>query len=94
MLKTLTGKRVADITASYGGVTPWADPEYDKDNVPELYTEYLELMKDVVNVPVYDACMDSGVIETMNQGLQSLLIDEITPDELASDIQMEQEMAE
>ena len=51
-------------------------------------------MKDVVNVPVYDACMDSGVIETMNQGLQSLLIDEITPDELASDIQMEQEMAE
>lgn len=94
LLKALTGKRVADITASYGGVTPWADPEYDKDSVPELYTEYLELMKDVVNVPVYDACMDSGVIETMNQGLQSLLIDEITPDELASDIQMEQEMVE
>lgn len=92
LIKALTGKRVADITASYGGVTPWAAPEYDEASVPELYTEYLNLMENVVNVPVYDACMDSGVIETLNQGLQSLLIGETTPEELASDVQLEQEM--
>ena len=91
LIKALTSQKVADITASYGGVTPWASPEYDKSAVPALYTEYLELMTSAVTVPVYDACMDSSVIETMNSGLQSLLIDEITPEDLANDIQLSQE---
>lgn len=93
LLKALTGKTVGDITASYGGVTPWKAPEYDEASLPKLYTEYLELMENVVNVPVYDSCMDSGVIETMNQGLQLLLIGEKTPEELANEIQLEQEQA-
>ena len=91
LIKALTGKKVADITASYGGVTPWKTPEYDASSLPQLYTEYLELMESVVNVPVYDSCMDSGVIETMNQGLQSLLIGEKTPEDLANEIQLEQD---
>ncbi|MDD3278600.1 MAG: extracellular solute-binding protein [Lachnospiraceae bacterium] len=91
LLKAVTGKQVGDITASYGGVTPWANPEYDTTKVPELYNEYLKLMETTVNVPVYDACMDSGVIETMNQGLQSLLIGEKTPEALAEEIQLEQD---
>ena len=91
LVKALTGKKVADLTASYGGVTPWANPEYDENSVPQLYNDYLNLMEDVVNVPVYDACMDSGVVETMNAGLQSLLIGEKTPQDLAEEIQLEQE---
>ena len=38
--------------------------------------------------------MDASVIETMNVGLQSLLIGEKTPEELAEEIQTEQELAQ
>lgn len=38
--------------------------------------------------------MHASVIETMNVGLQSLLIGEKAPEELADEIQMEQELAQ
>lgn len=94
LIKNLTDERQADITASMGGVTAWAEPEYDAESVAPLYNEYLDLMKDKISVPIYDACMEASVIETMNTGLQSLLIGEKTPEDLAEEIQMEQDMVQ
>ena len=51
-------------------------------------------MKTTTVVPIYDAMMDAALIETMNTGLQSLLIGEMTPEELAENIQFEYEMAQ
>ena len=92
LVKTLTGKEQADITASMGNLTAWADPTYDESKVSPLYTEYNQLMKNAKTVRIYDACMPGSVIETMNVGLQSLLAGEKTPEELANEIQMEQEL--
>lgn len=92
LMKALTDERQADITASMGGVTAWANPQYDKENVPKLYNEYNEMIQDITAVPIYDACMEASVIETMNVGLQSLLIGEKTPEDLAKEIQQEQDL--
>ena len=94
LLKALTDERQANVTASMGGVTAWANPEYDTAKVPALFNEYNAMIKDITAVPIYDACMDASVIETMNVGLQSLLIGEKAPEELADEIQMEQELAQ
>lgn len=94
LVKALTGAGQANITASMGGVTAWAQPEYDTSGVPQLFNEYNEMMQDVAAVQIYDACMDASVIETMNVGLQSLLIGEKTPQELAEEIQLEYELAQ
>lgn len=92
LMKTLTDGTQADVTASTGSVTAWANPQYDASQVAPLFTEFNEMMKDVTPVQIYDACMESSVIETMNVGLQSLLIGEKTPQELAEEIQLEQDL--
>lgn len=92
LLKYITDEHQADVSASMGIITAWANPTYDASNVPQLFNDYNELMKTTTVVPIYDATMDAAVIETMNTGLQSLLIGEITPEELAENIQFEYEM--
>lgn len=91
LLKNLTDNHQADITASLGGVTAWANPTYDKSKVPAQFTQYNDLMKDVTATPIYDASMESAVIEAMNVGLQELLINKKTPQQLAEEIQREQD---
>lgn len=92
LMKALTDERQANVTASMGAVTAWASPEYDSSQVAPLFNEFNEMMKDVTPVQIYDACMEASVIETMNVGLQSMLIGEKTPEELAEEIQMEQDL--
>lgn len=94
LLKYISDEHQADVSASTGIITAWANPTYDDANVPPLFNAYNELMKTTTVVPIYDATMDAAVIETMNTGLQSLLNSEITPEELAENIQFEYEMAQ
>lgn len=90
-LKYITSQQVGNDTAEHGDSPAVKNPEYDTTKTSELFNEYQELIKTVTQVPVYDGCMDASVIETMNTGLQSLLIGETTPEELAESIQLEQE---
>lgn len=94
LLKYVSDEHQANVSAGTGIITAWANPVYDVDSVSPLFNMFNEMMQDVSVVPIYDATMDASVIETMNTGLQSLLIDEMTPQELAENIQMEYEMAE
>lgn len=91
LLKYLTSQEVGNMTAEHSDSPAVKNPVYDESKTSELYNEKVELLKSVKFVPVYDASMDASVIETMNTGLQSLLIDEVTPEDLASDIQLEQD---
>lgn len=92
LLKTLTDNDQADITASLGGVTAWANPTYDKAKASPLFNEYNDLIKNVMATPIYDASMDNAVIQTMNVGLQELLISKTTPEKLADQIQKQQDI--
>lgn len=94
LIKYLTGEEQASIAASYGGITSWANPDYDQDSASDLFNEYYAMMENVETVQIYDASMDASVIETMNVGLQSLLIGAITPEELAEEIQLEYELSQ
>ena len=94
LLKYVSDEHQADVSASAGIITAWANPTYDASGVPALFNDYNELMKTTTVVPIYDAMMDAALIETMNTGLQSLLIGEMTPEELAENIQFEYEMAQ
>jgi len=91
LLKYLTGPKQANVTASSGGITAWANPDYDKAKVIPLQQEYNSFIQNVRAVPIYDAAMEASVIETMNVGLQSLLIGEKSPATLAEEIQREQD---
>jgi len=66
----------------------------DKHKVPALYNQYKELMQSVAATPIYDASMESAVIEAMNVGLQELLINKKTPEQLAAEIQKEQDIVD
>lgn len=90
-LKYITSQQVGNDTAEHGDSPAVKNPEYDTTKTSALFNEYQELIKTVTQVPVYDGCMDASVIETMNTGLQSLLIGETTPKALADSIQLEQD---
>ncbi len=94
LMKYVSDEHQADVSAEAGIITAWANPTYDASKASDLFNMYNALMQDVKVVPIYDATMDASVIETMNTGLQSLLINETTPEGLAEDIQMEYEMSE
>lgn len=91
LLKYVTSQQVGNDTAEHGDSPAVKNPEYDTTKTSDLFNQYQELVKTAKYVPVYDGCMDASVCETMNTGLQSLLIDETTPEDLASAIQLEQD---
>lgn len=91
LLKYVTSQEVGNVTAEHGDAPAVKNPEYDKTKTSDLFNAYQELIQTKTLVPVYDGCMDASVVETMNTGLQSLLIDEMTPEDLAASIQLEQE---
>lgn len=91
LLKYVTSQQVGNDTAEHGDSPAVKNPEYDTTKTSDLFNEYQELVKKAKYVPVYDGCMDASVCETMNTGLQSLLIDQTTPEDLASAIQLEQD---
>ncbi len=76
-----------------GGGIMAATVEFDNTKLGPIMLKYLEMMKDKTTVPIYDACMESAVIETMNVGLQEVLVGAKTPEALAEEIQREQDMA-
>lgn len=63
--------------------------EFDDSNLNRLNRDYLAYMDRFKPAPTYDLVWDPAVIETLNSGLQMLLIGNITSQELAEDVQKE-----
>ena len=91
ILELMGEKSVAQ--ALEGGIIMASSVEFDDSKLGPILLKYLDMMGDKSTVPIYDACMESGVVETFNVGLQELLINAKTPEELAAETQMEYEMA-
>ena len=91
LLKTLTSMDTARVCIENNEMPATIVESYDKSKVSSLFNKYVELISGTKFVPVYDVQLTPPVIEVMNSGLQELLIDVITPLDLAKKIQAEYE---
>ena len=73
------------------GIIGAAMVDVDKSQFPQLTQDFITLVDEVTFTPVYDLLMDGAVIETMNTGLQDLLNDSVSAQDLAAQIQAEQD---
>jgi len=65
--------------------------EFDSSNLSRLNIEYKAYLEQFLPAPTYDLVWDPAVIETLNSGIQMLLIGNITSEELAAEVQKEYE---
>lgn len=76
---------------TYGLMGAASVGEVDTSALPDLTQKYLELVNGLELTPVYDLVMDGAVIEVMNTGIQDLLNGSKNPEDLAAEIQAEQD---
>ena len=91
-LKCVYGLEMGSQALEMGGIMA-ISTDFDDSNLGPIMVKYLDMMADKTTVPIWDACMEAGVINTFNVGLQEVLIGTKTPEELAEETQMEYEMA-
>lgn len=87
LVKKLTSPEKARVAAEHNAVAATKTPDYDESKVAPLFSEYMQLSDQIELSPIYDAHLPPAVIETMNNGLQALIIQAVTPEQLAQDIQ-------
>ncbi|MEG0541246.1 MAG: extracellular solute-binding protein [Angelakisella sp.] len=81
-------KRYAE---QFGGIGPVKTDAADLSKFDSLTQEYIKVTEQAVVVPIYDAQMDAGVCDIMNNGLQELLGGTKTAKALADEIQAAQD---
>lgn len=86
-----TGYDMCVYGAEEHGIIGAAIVDVDQSKFPQLTQDFTALMDGMTFTPVYDLLMDGAVIEVMNTGLQDLLNDSVTPEDLAAQIQAEQD---
>jgi raffinose/stachyose/melibiose transport system substrate-binding protein len=89
LVKLLTGGTAAKMMAERGDVSGSYAKDFDKSKAAPLFQEYLELLNNGTMTPIYDVQLSSDIIQTMNKGLQELLVPKSkkTPEKLAQEIQ-------
>lgn len=90
-LKTVISKESAATVLEGGNPCAIEPGDYDKSKLAPLQVEFFELMGKVPFCETYDLIFDPSVIEVMCNGTQELLINTISPEELAQRIQAEYE---
>ncbi|GKX32257.1 putative ABC transporter extracellular-binding protein YurO [Vallitalea longa] len=91
VLKALSNETYGAILAENNSNPAVKAGPYDESKLTRLFKEYNALVDNCIYTPVYDAQLSTSVIEVMNSGIQELLIDMTTPEELAKKIQTEYE---
>lgn len=93
-VKTVTGEEYSTHLIERNGTPVYKTSDYDTSKISRLKNDYMELTNNVKFTPVYDLHLQPSLIEVMNTGMQELLIQVITPEELAARIQAEYESLE
>lgn len=88
-IKTVTGEEYSNILIEKNGTPVYKTSDYDKSKISKLKNSYLNLTEQIKFTPVYDLHLEPALIEVMNTGMQELLIQMITPAELAKRIEIE-----
>lgn len=93
-LKTIISKEYAGMVLAGGNPCAIdAGEDYDKSQLTSLHKEFFEFSKSVPACVTYDLVFDPSVVDVMNKGLQELLINTVSPEELAKRLQTEYEKA-
>lgn len=91
MMKKFASMENAVKLAEEGRIPAMAVTEFDASGLHRLNKEYLSFMDRFSPAPTYDLVWDPAVIETLNSGIQMLLIGQVTSEELAASVQREYE---
>lgn len=91
VLKAISGAEFATSLAEKGEPTAFKVSDYDTSKVSPLAVKYAELSATLQFTPIYDSYLSPSLVNTMNAGLQDLLIEVVSPEELAKRIQAEYE---
>jgi len=86
-LKTFLSKESASTVLEGGNPCAIVPGDYDKSKLSNLHTEFFNLSASVPFCETYDLVFDPSVIDVMNKGLQEILINTITPEDLAARLQ-------
>lgn len=89
VLQAISGESFAKSLAEKGEPVAYKVEDYDKSKVSPLAVKYGELSAGLQFTPIYDSYLSPAVISVMNAGLQDLLIDAVTPEDLGKKIQAE-----
>ena len=88
-LEFVLGEDYSKDIASKGEPAAFAVSDYDTSNVPPLAALYAEMASSLAFSPIYDSFLNPAVNGVLNEGLQELLINVITPQALAERLQAE-----
>lgn len=83
LVTTINGTESANIMAEGGGIPLTSPTDYDESGLSPRQLQFLQMFEDITITPIYDAYLDASLIETINNGIQELLLEEVTPQELA-----------
>lgn len=89
LVKHLTNKEFSTRLIENNGRPASKPGAYDKNKLTRLMNDYFALIERSKFTPTYDVQLSPSIIEVMNSGLQELLIQVTTPEELADRIQTE-----
>lgn len=89
MLKYVLGEDYSKDIAAKGEPTAYKVSGYDTSKVSPLAIKYSKMSANLQFSPIYDSYLNPAVVDTMNAGLQELLIGTVTPEDLAKRIQDE-----
>ncbi|MBU3113275.1 extracellular solute-binding protein [Clostridium lacusfryxellense] len=91
LMKMGTGKEQAKLAVENSSTPAQKAENVDKTKIHPLYAKYIEFISKAKYTPVYDVQLSPPVIEVMNSGLQTLLFNKTSPEDLAKQIQKEYE---
>ena len=88
----LAGLHYSEVfTARSGMPGPMKVDAVDQSTFSPLTQAYLEASAEWAYTPIYDIAMEAVVIDVLNNGLQEIMNGTMTPEDLAADMQFEQD---
>ncbi len=91
ILKYVLGEEYSKDISAKGEPTAFPVSDYDKSKVSPLAVKYATMAQTLEFSPIYDSYLNPAVVSTINEGLQELLINAVTPEELGKRVQAEYE---
>lgn len=90
-LKTVIGSELATKAAVHGTVCAYTADEFEVPEENVMARKYMELIEGRPFVPVYDHQLSTGIMDVMQSGLQEILNNSKTAEDLAEELQAEYE---
>lgn len=87
LIKFLTNEDSQKMYASYNIPVSSKVVEIKESELDPLYNKMLSLIKEYPMVAVYDSALNAELTDILNNGLQGVMIDVVTPEELANELQ-------